>query len=87
MTAPKRLLERASDGELLSRQAIFDVIDKCVKLSKADEVEINLNSTVTGNTRFAANQLSTSGANNDVQLAVYSAYGARKAQSLPNISS
>ena len=79
MTAPKRLIERESDGELLSRQAIFDVIDKCVKQSKADEIEINLNSTVTGNTRFAANQLSTSGANNDVQLAVYSAYGARHA--------
>ena len=79
MTAPTRLIERASDGDLLSRQAIFDVIEKCLKLSKADETEINLNSTVTGNTRFAANQLSTSGANNDVQLAVYSAFGAKHA--------
>ena len=68
-----------SDGQLLSRQEMFDVIDKCVKQSKADEIEVNLNSTVQGNTRFAANQLSTSGAAADVQLVVYSAFGARHA--------
>src|SRR5512147_900200 len=68
-----------SDGQLLSRTEMFDVIDRCVKLSKADEIEINLNSSVQGNTRFAANQLSTSGAANDVQLVVYSAYGPKHA--------
>jgi predicted Zn-dependent protease len=68
-----------ADGQLLSRQEMFDVIDKCVKMSKADEIEINLNSTVQGNTRFAANQLSTSGAASDVQLVVYSAFGAKHA--------
>ena len=68
-----------SDGQLLARQEMFDVIDKCVKMSKADEIEINLNSSVQGNTRFAANQLSTSGAASDVQLVVYSAFGAKHA--------
>ncbi len=68
-----------SDGQLLARQEMFDVIDKCVKMSQADEIEINLNSSVQGNTRFAANQLSTSGAASDVQLVVYSAYGAKHA--------
>ena len=79
MTAPKRLLGLESDGQLLSRGEIFDAIDKCVKMSKADEIEVNLNSTVTGNTRFAANQLSTSGATADVQLVVYSAFGPKHA--------
>ena len=79
MTAPRRLIERESDGQLLSRTEIFDAIDKCVKLSKADEIEVNLNSTVTGNTRFAANQLSTSGATADVQLVVSSAFGPKHA--------
>jgi predicted Zn-dependent protease len=70
---------RETDGKLLSRQEMFDVIARGVKLSKADEIEINLNSFVRGNTRFAANQLSTSGAASDVQLVVYSAYGPKHA--------
>jgi predicted Zn-dependent protease len=70
---------RATDGTLLTRQELFDVIERGLKLSKADEIEINLNSTVRGNTRFAANQLSTSGAASDVQLVVYSAFGPKHA--------
>ncbi|MBI3792257.1 MAG: TldD/PmbA family protein [Gemmatimonadetes bacterium] len=79
MSTPKRLLGAAADGQPMTEQEHLDVIDKCVKRSKADEIEINLTSTVTGNTRFAANQLSTSGMTNDVQLAVYSAYGPKHA--------
>jgi predicted Zn-dependent protease len=70
---------RETDGKLLSRQELFDVIERGLKMSKADEIEINLNSFVRGNTRFAANQLSTSGATSDVQLVVYSAFGPKHA--------
>jgi predicted Zn-dependent protease len=70
---------RETDGKLLTRQELFDVIERGLKMSKADEIEINLNSTVRGNTRFAANQLSTSGAASDVQLVVYSAFGPKHA--------
>ena len=70
---------RETDGKLLTRQELFDVIERGLKLSKADEIEINLNSFVRGNTRFAANQLSTSGATSDVQLVVYSAFGPKHA--------
>jgi predicted Zn-dependent protease len=70
---------RETDGTLLTRQELFDVIERGLKLSKADEIEINLNSFVRGNTRFAANQLSTSGATSDVQLVVYSAFGSKHA--------
>jgi predicted Zn-dependent protease len=79
MSTPKRLLSPAADGQPMSEQEHLDVIDKAVKRSKADEIEINLVSTVTGNTRFAANQLSTSGIVNDVTLVVYSAYGPKHA--------
>ena len=79
MSSPKRLLGLAADAQPMSQQEHFDIIEKCVKRSKADEVEINLTSTVTGNTRFAANQLSTSGGVNDVTLACYSAYGPKHA--------
>ena len=79
MTAPKRLLQADTDGQLLSSVEMLEVVQKTIKLSKADEIEVNLTSTVTGNTRFAANQLSTSGAQNDVQLVVYSAFGPKHA--------
>ncbi len=79
MTAIVRQAARDSDGQLLSRQEMFDVVARTVKLSKAGEIEVNLTSTVQGNTRFAANQLSTSGAGSDVQLVVYSAFGPKHA--------
>ncbi|MCU0647037.1 MAG: TldD/PmbA family protein [Gemmatimonadaceae bacterium] len=80
MTRLKRLgADGAAAGALLSRQEMFDVIARCVKLSKADEIEINVNTSATGNTRFAANQLSTSGASSDVQVVVYSAFGPKHA--------
>ncbi|HET9274457.1 MAG TPA: TldD/PmbA family protein [Gemmatimonadales bacterium] len=84
MTAPARQAARESDGTLLTRQEMFDVIERGVKLSRADEIEINLTSTVQGNTRFAANQLSTSGAASDVQLVVYSAFGPKHAVVVTN---
>ena len=79
MSTPRSLLSPVAEGQPMSEQEHLDIIDKAVKRSKADEIEINLTSTVTGNTRFAANQLSTSGIVNDVTLAVYSAYGPKHA--------
>ena len=79
MSTPKRLLGPAGEGQPMSEAEHLDIIDRCIKRSKAGEIEVNLQSTITGNTRFAANQLSTSGFVNDVQLAVYSAYGPKHA--------
>jgi predicted Zn-dependent protease len=79
MSTPKRLLGAAAEGQPLTEQEHLDIIDQCVKRSKAGEIEVNITSTVTGNTRFAANQLSTSGHVNDVQVAVYSAFGPKHA--------
>ncbi len=50
-----------------------------MKLSKADEIQINLNSSYTGNTRFAANQMSTAGGVTDAQIAVQSSFGPKHA--------
>jgi predicted Zn-dependent protease len=80
MSGLKRLRDAGAAGAaLMSRTEMFDIIERCVKKSKADEIEINLNTSATGNTRFAANQLSTSGASSDVQLVVYSAFGPKHA--------
>jgi len=53
------------------------VLDKVVKLSKADECTATLEGSVKGNARFALNNVSTSGIVSDTVLAVRSAYGKR----------
>ncbi|MDO8666314.1 MAG: TldD/PmbA family protein, partial [Gemmatimonadales bacterium] len=64
---------------VMSRQEMQAIIEKVVRWSRADEVQVNLNSSVTGNTRFAANQLSTSGSVEDANIGVQSAFGPKHA--------
>lgn len=64
---------------VLTRQQSQDVVDKVLRLSRAEGCDVNLGSNVTGNTRFAANQLSTSGGVEDVQLVVQSSFGPKHA--------
>jgi len=59
-------------------------VARVVKQSKADAVHVNLQSTYTTNLRFAANQMSTSGAVTDAQLVVTSAFGAKHAVATTN---
>ncbi len=53
------------------------ILDKVIKLSKADECTATLTGSVDGNVRFARNNVSTSGAVSNVDLAVQVAYGKR----------
>lgn len=55
------------------------IIERAIKLSQADGVEITVNANVTGNTRFAANQLTTSGEIEGSQFAVESFFGNKHA--------
>jgi len=64
---------------ILSRQEMQNVEDRVLAMSRADGCQINVNSNVTGNTRFAANQLSTSGGVEDAGLAVQSSFGPKHA--------
>ena len=86
MTRPFRLLapSAAPLGGPLSREEAQDLIARTIKLSTADAIEVQLGSNATGNTRFAANQMSTSGSVVDVQLAVQSSYGAKHAVVVTN---
>jgi predicted Zn-dependent protease len=85
-TRPHRLIERdASPGSaVLSRDESQSICDRSMKLSKADTIEVQINSNFTGNTRFAANQMSTSGSVANVQLAIQSSYGPKHAVVLTN---
>ncbi len=60
---------------MLSEKQAREILDKVVKLSKADECTASLTGTKDGNIRFALNNVSTSGIVSDIQLAVQVAYG------------
>ncbi len=71
--------QQQSGTGILGREECQRIVQKVLAYSHADGCEINLNSNVTGNTRFAANQLSTSGGIEDAQLAVQSGFGPKHA--------
>ena len=84
---PKRLLEAASampEGAIMTREQAQALIDKTVKMSKADEVIVGVNSTYQADLRFAANQMSTSGAATNAQMQVQSTFGKKHAVAVTN---
>ena len=64
---------------VLSRQEMQALAEKIIGFSRAERVSVNLNSNVTGNTRFAANQMSTSGSIVNHGVGIQSWYGSRHA--------
>jgi predicted Zn-dependent protease len=62
---------------LYTEQEARSILDKVIKLSKADEITAILTGTNTGNVRFALNNVSTSGLVLDTALAVTVAFGKR----------
>ena len=81
MSAPKRLLrpEREAVEGVLSRDEAQRLVQRAIRLSKADAVRVNVTSGVRANVRFAANQMSTSGSTHNASIAVMSAFGAKHA--------
>jgi len=72
-------LREAANSAVLSRDEAMAIVEKAVKLSKADGIDVSLNTYYNGNVRFAANQVSTSGATTDAQLAIQSSFGPKHA--------
>lgn len=80
MIRPKRLIDRKAPGAgVMSRGEAEALVAKLTKLSKADEITINVTAGTTGDIRFANNQLSTSGLVENAQLSVQSAFGPKHA--------
>lgn len=72
-------LAEAAASLLISREEAQALVEKVVKLSRAEAVAVSVESGYTGNTRFAANQMSTAGGVTDAQLAVESSFGPKHA--------
>ncbi len=86
MSRPKSLFSpgMAPAAGIVSPDDAQALFARVAKLSKAETVELQLNSNHTGNTRFAANRMSTSGSVTDMQLAVQSSFGAKHAVVVTN---
>ena len=60
---------------LLTEAEAKTLLTKVLKYSKADECEVNLSGSESGNIRYARNEVSTSGAKSNQNLVVQSAFG------------
>ena len=82
MSAPRSLFDARtalSSGDMMSRSEAQAFLERVIKLSKADTIGAQLNGGYTGNIRFAANRITTSGGVGNSQLIVQSGYGPKHA--------
>ena len=82
MSAPRSLFDQGSilsPSDFMSRSEAQAFLARAVKLSRADTIGAQLSGGYTGNIRFAANRISTSGGVSNSQLVVQSGYGPKHA--------
>ncbi|MGH7679730.1 MAG: TldD/PmbA family protein [Gemmatimonadaceae bacterium] len=68
----------------LTRDQAKALVDRTLKLSKAEAVQVNINSGDERNVRFADNRITTAGSTNDLSVRVFSSFGKRGAVSSGN---
>ena len=78
-------LYTASDADFLSRDQAKALADRVLSFAKADETRVNITSGWSGNTRFAGNEITTSGGTTNTSITVTSSIGKRRASSSTNI--
>src|SRR4029079_6769721 len=81
MSYPKRLFELAEvpDGAILSRDESKSLIDRVIKMSKAESIQVNIGGGYSANVRFADNQMSTAGGITDFTVVIQSSFGKKHA--------
>ena len=81
MSAPKSLFSFGGGraDPLLSRDQAQALAERVLKMSKAETVQLSVTTSYQGNTRFAANQMSTAGGVTNAQVAVQSSFGPKHA--------
>jgi predicted Zn-dependent protease len=67
-----------------SREEALRITQRALSFSRADQARVNLQSGVEGNTRFAGNQITTSGEVSNAAIVVTSAFGRRVASATTN---
>jgi predicted Zn-dependent protease len=80
---PKSLF--VTEAEFLSREQAKALADRILGFSKADETRVNITSGWSGNTRFAGNEITTSGGTTDTSVTITSTIGRRRASATTNV--
>lgn len=86
MSAPKRLirLDDGTDEGVLPGPESQTLISRVLKMSQSDAANVAINSNVTNNLRFAANQVSTAGSVSDLNIQITSNFGPKHATVVTN---
>ena len=75
---------RAVDPRVLSRDQAQALVERVLKMSKADEVQVNVGGGYSANVRFADNRISTAGGVATANVSVQSAFGPKHAVTSTN---
>jgi predicted Zn-dependent protease len=70
--------------DVLSREQMQALLEKVMSFSRAERISVNVNSARRANTRFAANQLSTSGSVENTSVGIQSWFGPKHAVTSTN---
>ncbi len=75
----------AADVAVLTRDEAKALADRILAMGKADELRVNIASGWSGNTRFAGNEITTSGGITDTTVTVVATIGRRRASASSNV--
>jgi predicted Zn-dependent protease len=88
LRGPARLLPRdglaVPNGAVLSREEAQALVERVVKMSKADAIRVTIGGGYAANVRFADNQMSTAGGIVDFNVTVQSAFGPKHSAVVTN---
>jgi predicted Zn-dependent protease len=79
VSAPRSLFSAVPAGAILSRDEAQALLERVVRMSKADNIDVSVGTNYTTNVRFADNQMSTAGSLADAGVQVQSHFGAKHA--------
>jgi predicted Zn-dependent protease len=75
---------RAADPRVLSREQAQALVERVIKMSKADSVQVSVGGGYNANIRFADNRISTAGGVATANVAIQSAFGPKHAVTSTN---
>jgi predicted Zn-dependent protease len=75
---------RVADPRVLTRDQAQALVERVIKMSKADEVQVNVGGGYSANVRFADNRISTAGGVASANVSVQSAFGPKHAVTSTN---
>ena len=69
----------AADSRVMTREQAQALVERAIKLSKADAIQVNVGGDYSANIRFADNRISTAGGISTANLNIQSSFGPKHA--------